>query len=194
MKLREKKAAKKKEEILRSASKIISRRGYDGATMEDIAAELLMTKGALYYYFKNKEELLYQCHVLVLSEAEEKLESIYRENISSIEKMRKAIRFHIEVAITEKETFNLIIKPEMTFSEKHISKVLKQRDDYAGVFDKIIQEGVQSGEFVVKEKKMARMIILGSMNWIQQWYIPGGEKGIDDISKVYAEYLLKMLT
>lgn len=59
MSLREQKAAKKKEDILRSASLVISRSGYHNATMEDIAAELLMTKGSLYYYFKNKEELLY---------------------------------------------------------------------------------------------------------------------------------------
>ena len=58
MSLREKKAARKKEEILRSASLVIARNGYQNATIEDIAAELLMTKGSLYYYFKNKEELL----------------------------------------------------------------------------------------------------------------------------------------
>ncbi|MFB4162481.1 TetR family transcriptional regulator [Alteribacillus sp. JSM 102045] len=194
MKLREKKAAKKKEEILRSASKIISRRGYEGATMEDIAAELLMTKGALYYYFASKEELLYECHTLILSEASKKLEDIYEAETSSIEKMKRAITFHIEIAITEKETFNMIIKPGLTFSDEHISMILKQRDEYAGIFDKIIQQGMERGEFTVQEKKMARMIILGAMNWIQQWYSPKGDKNKDEIANAYADYLLKMLT
>lgn len=61
MNLRERKTAKKKEDILRSASLVISRKGFRQTTMEDIAAELLMTKGSLYYYFKNKEELLFYC-------------------------------------------------------------------------------------------------------------------------------------
>ena len=35
------------------------RKGYHGATMEEIAAQLRMTKGNLYYYFATKEEILY---------------------------------------------------------------------------------------------------------------------------------------
>lgn len=194
MGLREKRAAKKKEDILRSASKIISRRGYEGATMEDIAAELLMTKGALYYYFSSKEELLYQCHALILSEASKQLEEIYKEETSSAEKLKKAITFHIDIAITEKENFNMIIKPGLTFSDEHISLILRQRDEYAEIFDKIIQQGMERGEFLDQDIKMSRMIILGAVNWIQQWYSPGGEKSKEDIAKVYAEYLLKMLT
>ena len=69
MKLSEKRALKKKEEILMAAATIVNRRGYAGATMEEIAADLLMTKGALYYYFKNKGDLFFQCYKLVLSSA-----------------------------------------------------------------------------------------------------------------------------
>ena len=57
MKLSERKTLKKKEQILMTAIAVVNKRGYDGATMEEIAAELLMTKGSLYYYFKNKSEL-----------------------------------------------------------------------------------------------------------------------------------------
>ena len=65
MKLSEKKLKKKEEEIILSAVKIVNEKGYQGATMEEIAAELLMTKGSLYYYFKNKEDLIFQCHAMV---------------------------------------------------------------------------------------------------------------------------------
>ena len=64
---------RKKEQILTSAIEIINRRGYSGTTMEEIAAELLMTKGSLYYYFKNKSDLMYQCHKFVLFQATEEL-------------------------------------------------------------------------------------------------------------------------
>ncbi|WP_269758056.1 TetR/AcrR family transcriptional regulator [Thalassobacillus sp. C254] len=93
MTLREKKAAKKKEEILRSALKIISKSGYHGATMDEIAAELLMTKGALYYYFPSKEDLLFQSHNLVLSDAMDRLEEIYEEDLPPKQKIIKAIFF-----------------------------------------------------------------------------------------------------
>src|SRR6187401_2577156 len=49
-------------DILKSAAKAFRRVGYHGATVEEIAAALHMKKGNLYYYFKNKEEILYACH------------------------------------------------------------------------------------------------------------------------------------
>lgn len=193
MSLRERKAAKKKEDILRSASLVISRNGYQNATMEDIAAELLMTKGSLYYYFKNKEEILYSCHNLILSDAMEKMEAIYSEELSSMDKMKKAIKMHLDIAIREKEVFNLIVKPEQLFSEENIEEIIQKRDSYAGIFDKIITEGVKRGEFTVSDKKMVRMIILGATNWVQVWYSPEGKFSKEKIEEIYAEYILKML-
>jgi len=49
-------------EILKSAAAAFRRLGYHGATVEEIAAALHMKKGNLYYYFKNKEEILFACH------------------------------------------------------------------------------------------------------------------------------------
>ena len=193
MSLRERKAAKKKEDILRSASLVISRKGYHNATMEDIAAELLMTKGSLYYYFKNKEELLYRCHDLILSDAMEKMEEIISQQISSAQKMEKAIKFHLEVAIREKEIFNLIVKPEQLFSKEHLGEIVEKRAEYAEVFDRIIEEGVSKGEFSVEQKKMARMIILGAANWVQVWHSPQGKYSNEKIQDIFAAYLLKML-
>lgn len=193
MSLREKKAARKKEEILRSASLVIARNGYQNATMEDIAAELLMTKGSLYYYFKNKEELLYKCHELILSGAMERIEELFLENLSSKEKMKRAIKIHLDIVIREKEVFNLIGRPEQIFSSENILKVLKKRDEYASIFDKIIDEGVAEGEFVIDHKKMARMMILGAANWVQVWYSTEGKYGKEEVEKIYGDYLLKIL-
>ncbi|WP_394121529.1 TetR family transcriptional regulator [Planococcus donghaensis] len=193
MSLREKKAARKKEEILRSASLVIARNGYQNATMEDIAAELLMTKGSLYYYFKNKEELLYKCHELILSGAMERIEELFSENLSSKEKMQKALKIHLDLVIREKEVFNLIGRPEQLFSEGNIEKVLQKRDEYASLFDKIIDEGVAGGEFLIDQKKMARMMILGAANWVQVWYSPEGKYEKEKVEEIYAEYLLKIL-
>ena len=49
-------------DILKSAAKAFRRLGYHGATVENIASALHMKKGNLYYYFKNKEEILFACH------------------------------------------------------------------------------------------------------------------------------------
>ncbi|WP_338452714.1 TetR/AcrR family transcriptional regulator [Niallia oryzisoli] len=193
MNLKMKKQLQKKKDMLRSAAMVISKKGYHRATMDDIAAELLMTKGALYYYFANKEELIFQCHEMILSEAIEEIEAILALEVTSIEKMEKAIIRHIYFAIDEKEMFNMLLQPESTFADQHISVILEKREKYSSLFDEIIAEGKRNGSFRVKEAKMVRMIILGAMNWIQQWYSSKGEQSKEDVAKIYAEYLLKIL-
>ncbi|TWI56119.1 TetR family transcriptional regulator [Halalkalibacter nanhaiisediminis] len=162
--------------------------------MEDIAAELLMTKGALYYYFKNKEDLIYHCHELVLTQAIVAVEQCLHEDLSSLDKLKKAIETHVNFAISEKETFNLIIKPEQTFSADQLHPMLKKRHKYASIFDAIIQQGIDNGEFNITETKIARMMLLGAMNWIQQWYNLEGERTKEEISAIYSEYLSKIVT
>ena len=46
-----------KEDILQIALKHFANKGYENTTLEDIAKEIDITKPAIYYYFKNKEEL-----------------------------------------------------------------------------------------------------------------------------------------
>src|SRR5436853_5349318 len=48
--------------IMKSAAKAFRKLGYHGATVEQIASALHMKKGNLYYYFKNKEDILFACH------------------------------------------------------------------------------------------------------------------------------------
>lgn len=193
MKLSEKRGLKKKEQIILSAIKIMNRKGYNGATMEEIAAELLMTKGALYYYFKNKEDLIYQCHELVLTNAIEELQAHLEEPVSYETRLRNMIKTHIAYAIKEKETFNMILKPDETFSSEQLKPILLKRQKYAHQFDTVIKEGIEANEFTITELKIARMILLGSMNWIQQWYQPDGKFNVEELQNVYADYLLKVV-
>ncbi|HHW37401.1 MAG TPA: TetR/AcrR family transcriptional regulator [Bacillales bacterium] len=194
MNLRKQKVAKKRKEMFRSAAKVVTNKGYDRATMEDIAAELLMTKGALYYYFDNKEDLIFQCHDLILSEALNEIEEIASMDLSPELKLEKAIKTHIDYAINEKEMFNMILVPEHTFVDDHLKLILEKRKRYTSVFDRIIEEGINKEDFKTSDSKMIRMIILGAMNWIQTWYSPRGGRSAEEIAETYSDLLLKLLS
>lgn len=194
MKLSEKRALKKKEEILKSALAIVNEKGYDGATMEEIAAELLMTKGSIYYYFKNKEDLIFQCHHFVLSQAVRDIEEIIEKDIAILETLSQMVSVHIDYAINERQSFNLIVDPKKTYKEEHLEEVLKLRKYYAELFDETIQKGIDEGIFRVEEPKVARMFILGALNWIQQWVSENGRLSVAELKKLFTEYVLKILT
>ncbi|MCA8919816.1 MAG: helix-turn-helix transcriptional regulator, partial [Planctomycetes bacterium] len=73
---RQKKTELKREAILRSAAAAFRRKGYHGTSMEDISEQLLMTKGSLYYYFSDKEAILFACHDFSLDRVLEKMREV----------------------------------------------------------------------------------------------------------------------
>ena len=88
-------------DILKSAAKAFRRLGYHGATVEQIAAALHMKKGNLYYYFKNKEAILFACHQYSLDELIRLLEEVERSGLSADEKLRRLIVAFVHTILDE---------------------------------------------------------------------------------------------
>ncbi|WP_156289640.1 TetR/AcrR family transcriptional regulator [Oceanobacillus salinisoli] len=193
MSLRERKAAKKKEEILRSALSLISEKGYYATTMEDIAANLLMTKGSVYYYFKDKQDLVFQSYLMLLEESSERFEVIQQKNLPIIDKLRETMNSHISCLLSERSGFELGLKPEQFFTDEQLKVVAEKREEYAGYFEKLIIEGKEAKIFQDVDVKIVRNIILGAMNWLLQWYSPNGKLNSDEMADVVSNYLLRML-
>lgn len=190
---RAQKMAKKKQEILRSAAAVLIEKGYQGTTMEEIAAKLLMTKGSMYYYFKNKDDLLYQCHLMIMEICLDGIEKVIDSEHNPIEKLRSAIKEHILLATREKSMFMALSKPNHNFSDEQLKEVLELRKNYSHYFDRIINEGIEKQVFNPVDVRMVRLIILGALNWIQEWYDQNGPQTAEEISEVYADYILKMV-
>ena len=192
MSLRERKVAKKKEEILKSAASILAEKGYYGTTMEEIAARLLMTKGSIYYYFKDKQDLLYQSQKILLEQSMVNLEEVLKLDLPAKEKLEKAMYVHLEFLISELSTFAMGIKPEQVFNGEYLEDILRLRVEYAKCYDDLIVEGIESGDFDTVNVRVARNIILGAMNWVVQWYSPE-KKDNGEVAEMISEYLLKIV-
>src|SRR5712664_4811157 len=76
-------------DILKSAAASFRRLGYHGATVEQIAAALHMKKGNLYYYFRNKEEILFACHQYSLDRLMQLLDDVEHSGVNPDQKLRR---------------------------------------------------------------------------------------------------------
>src|SRR5260370_36970907 len=88
-------------DILKSAAAAFRRVGYHGATVEQIAAALHMKKGNLYYYFKNKEEILFACHQYSLDCVLRLLDDIQESALTPPEKLRALIIAFVHTILDE---------------------------------------------------------------------------------------------
>src|SRR5947199_2551761 len=82
--------------IVAVAAELFAHNGFGSTSLGDIAEVLGVTKGALYYHVKNKEEILRLIYLSVLTVAEEPLRRIVESDLPPVEKLHRAIEHHIE--------------------------------------------------------------------------------------------------
>src|SRR5213080_5211306 len=97
-------------DILKSAAAAFRKVGYHGATVEQIARALHMKKGNLYYYFKNKEEILFACHQYSLDRLLQLLDQVEHSGLGPAEKLRSLIVSSVHTILDELHGTALILE------------------------------------------------------------------------------------
>jgi AcrR family transcriptional regulator len=183
------KSRQRRVEILKSAAAAFRRRGYHGATVGEIARDLRMTKGSLYYYFKNKEEILYFCHDYSLDILLELLARVEAETRSPDQRLRQLIVAFVHMIIDELQGTALTM--DLTaLSPPLLRRVIAKRDQFDRGIRRILKEGMALGLFVPGDPKLLTFAILGAVNWITRWFDPRGPARSEEIAQAFADFLL----
>jgi AcrR family transcriptional regulator len=175
--------------ILKSAAQAFRRLGYHGATVEQIAAALHMKKGNLYYYFKNKEAILFACHQYSLDRLMQLLNDVERSGLSPDEKLRRLIVAFVHTILDELHGTALFLDLE-ALSAAHLRAVIVRRDQFDRGVRTIVEEGMASGVFGDGDPKLLAFAMFGAVNWIPRWYNPEGPASSQTIADQFADFLI----
>lgn len=189
----ESRSLKRKRQILDAASRVFRRRGLHASGMRDIAAELGMHVGNLYYYFRNKEELLAFCQEDSLSG----LLGLARETLEADEppdrQLRRLIVGHV-VLLNEDTPGSLAHLEVEALTGEWREKILAKRETYETVLHEIIQNGVDQSLFQAEDPRLAAMAILGSLNWTVKWFRRDGALSAEEVGHAFADQILSGLS
>jgi AcrR family transcriptional regulator len=178
--------------ILKSAAKAFRKLGYHGATVEQIAAALHMKKGNLYYYFKNKEAILFACHQYSLDRLTLLLEDAERSGLPPDEKLRRLIVAFVHTILDELHGTALFLDLE-ALSTPHLRAVIVRRDQFDRGVRKIIEEGMSARIFGAGDPKLLAFALFGAVNWIPRWYNPEGPASSQTIADLFADFFISGL-
>lgn len=190
---REKKTRAKREAILRAAAVAFRRNGYHGTSMEDISEQLLMTKGSLYYYFQDKEAILFACHDFSLDLVIERMKLALKQHTSPTLQLRGVVKGLVDVIIDDLGGSALALD-HTALSEDMLAQIIRKRDKFEHGVRKIVKDGVKAGEFRNVDPKLISFALLGSINWISKWYRPDGQYSGDDIEQSFSELFVRGLS
>jgi AcrR family transcriptional regulator len=179
-------------EILQAAAGVFRRRGFHGAGVEEIARALHMTKGNLYYYFRDKEEILYFCHDYSVDLLLDLLARVEREGGPPGERLRRLIEAFVHMILDELQG-TAITQDVDALSPVHRRRVVKKRDRFDRGVRRVIAEGMKEGAFGPGDPKLLAFAILGAVNWITRWFDPRGARRSAEIGRAFAAYLVEGL-
>ena len=182
-------SARRRAEILKSAAAAFRHSGYHGASVDQIASALNMTKGNLYYYFKNKEEILYVCHDYSLDLVLKQLKDVERSQSSPDQKLHQLVRsfVHLFIDVLPGTVWTLDLE---ALSPPLLKKIIAKRDRFDRGVRRILKQGMDQGVFAPGNPKLLTFAIMGAINWIPRWFDPAGTAKSDEIAQVFADYLV----
>jgi AcrR family transcriptional regulator len=176
-------------EILKSAAKAFRRLGYHGATVEEIAAALHMKKGNLYYYFKNKEAILFACHQYSLDELLRLLDEVETSGLPADQKLRRLIVAFVHTILDELHGTALFLDLE-ALSPSHLKAVIVRRDMFDRGVRRVLDEGMAAGTFGRGDPKLLAFALFGAVNWIPRWFSPDGAASSQEIGDLFADFFI----
>lgn len=179
-------------EILRSVGNALGESRLSSLTMQDIADRLGITKGNLYYYFRDKQDILFQCHMRCMDISLEALSGL-DPKASPKARLFDLLFQHIS-GIIEDSLGSILLTDLENLSPLQRSTYVARRDEFEAGVRHLIEVGVARKEFACADSKLASLTILGAINWVPKWYRPEGRLKSTEIATGMANFLLQALT
>jgi len=174
--------------ILEAAARLFSAHGYGGTTLQHVADELAISRPALYYYFRSKEDIL-ACLVedITVAAEEQSRAALLDTQADPQAALRQAALRHAGQLLRHPLEFRVLDS-----AERHLPDDVRQVHDRAkrallDNFTAIIARGIASGDFRPVDAQIAAFGIIGMCAWTAWWFSPDGRLPASQVAQTIAD-------
>lgn len=158
------------EEVLKSAANIFFAKGFHATSIEDVARDVGMLKGSLYYYIKSKDDLLFQLLLAGIEDGDAYIAQHIDPEGDPLEQLERAVRAQIDYIIEHRVPFGLFLHEFDSLSGKRQHKLISVMSRYNNRFVELVRRGQAQGKLMEGEPWLIVNGILGMCNWLYRWY------------------------
>lgn len=186
------KSIRRRDEILRCATVLFDGKGYANTSVDDIAKEVGIAREGIYYYFRNRAEILLN---IIEPQSRALIEGLRiivdDESLDHRDKLHAAIRNHLE------QFDRRCLEMTVSLREGYLEDAEDVRatmgliwKEYEQMWTDLIRAGQTGGAFrPMGDAKMLAFGVLGICNWLARWYDPSKPASIDELIKTYFELI-----
>lgn len=181
----------KKSRLLDVASELFFRNGFARTTLDDIAAELSVTKPFIYQFVENKADLLSQvCLRTTALAAEHALIALGQDDRPTV-RLAHFVRSLVHEVIAGRMYLAVYFREEKHLPEPSRKKLADDHRHFNHALRSLLEQGKAQGEFVFSDSVVAMQAITGATTWIFNWYRPEERLGADEIARQFEDFVLR---
>lgn len=178
----------KRHAVLQAAAQLFNERGFHATSLDDIAARLNVTKPTLYYYVKNKDQILLECVRQGLQMVLKGIEESRNSGGKAIDQLMTCMRVYARIVTMDFGMCLIRVSDEELPMESR-KELRRLKSDIDMEFRRLVAEGVSQGSIKECDPKMTAFLIAGALSWIGRWYQPAGEYTPEEIATQFISTL-----
>lgn len=171
------------DEIIEAATDLFYEKGFEKASLRDIALRVGITQAAIYYHFKNKEQILYTIIEKYANEILSVLDASLSGDADPLEKLQSVIAQHIIYMETRGKGAKIMIE-DKKFLSGDFNRLVRDKEKCVYNFYKNrLAELQKEGKIVACDLTATTFSMLGMINWIYHWYRPDMGLSVKQVSE-----------
>lgn len=172
-------------------ARLFREKGFDGTTIRDIANAAGMHSGSPFYHFASKQEMLLAVMEEGLAEGLRRTEAVLAQRVEPRERFRRLVRAHLGTILDEGSDFIPVLLYEWrSLTPAGRRRVIALKDRYDALWQRMLDELAAKG-LIAGDPQIARLFVLGAVNWTATWYRAGGRLDADQLAAQAARLLLR---
>ena len=182
-----------REDILDAAAQVIRKKGFNGASMADIASAVNLQKASLYHHVASKQEILLALLDRAIDMLTARIAPLATQSVPADEKLRGMIHIYLKLMAENADLSSVLLFEHRSLEPKQHARHIPNRDRFEALWRDVLFEGVKSGVFQCSDPGLTVRALLGVLNWTLTWYRPKGDLSIEQIADQYVELLYQGL-
>jgi TetR/AcrR family transcriptional regulator, cholesterol catabolism regulator len=180
----------RQQEIIIEAARLFREKGYLATSIRDISDSLGITSAALYYHFKNKEEILAEVMRLSLQQLHQAVEEAIATQTNPWRATRVALQTHLRISLEHQDFAIVLLKDLRHLTPQWREEVVAERDAYEDMWAEILHRSHQAGVFRPEvDLDLLRLLTFGALNLVVTWYKPTGKYTPEQIADAFLDYI-----
>ena len=165
------------------AAQVFARRGYAAATVQDVADDLGILKGSIYYYIKTKEDLLFRLLSAVHDDVDQLLEEVAAaDGLDPLERLAEYVRTQTTYNLRNLVRISVYYNDVDQLSDERRKQILKRRKVHEDFVTGLVLEGQRQG--LIDDTRDARLLtysVFATIIWPYRWFRPRSRMKLEDV-------------